>query len=442
MDSSNNIHTYIDSIKGNNNEELKEIEDEIQRNYKEEDEKNIHNKTEAIIAKVIEGTENINEKEQNHLDEVIKETIKDMGSNQEETDANKENIEKLKTAYSKLYKILTNSRNNEIYLMKRCHELTTDIVANATKVQSAIQMTYESRKSAILMKTELEKAWKLLEISNQNEAIAQDALLQIKSDYTLVRRLAVEAGVPTESFTNENENEEKKLDSNLDTVLKEKYEVERKLTSSNNKIIELENTQKELKKKIEQLMCNIDDQRTTIMDMKEQYITLQSKYNRLERNRDDDRQKLEEFQNIVNIKDKEIDTFHNEIENYKEKEKDYEQKLKDEKYAHDLTHKEKDEIEQSLISANQEIEEHVITYTKITTEKQNLKNELKNIEEEYQKVKEDNKNLNKSKETLQKKFKQSEETKLESENQMAILKVITINYKKINLYVYIIKYIY
>ena len=442
MDSSNNIHTYIDSIKGNNNEELKEIEDEIQRNYREEDEKSIHNKTEAIIAKVIEGTENINEKEQNHLDEVIKETIKDMGSNQEETDANKENIEKLKTAYSKLYKILTNSRNNEIYLMKRCHELTTDIVANATKVQSAIQMTYESRKSAILMKTELEKAWKLLEISNQNEAIAQDALLQIKSDYTLVRRLAVEAGVPTESFTNENENEEKKLDSNLDTVLKEKYEVERKLTSSNNKIIELENTQKELKKKIEQLMCNIDDQRTTIMDMKEQYITLQSKYNRLERNRDDDRQKLEEFQNIVNIKDKEIDTFHNEIENYKEKEKDYEQKLKDEKYAHDLTHKEKDEIEQSLISANQEIEEHVITYTKITTEKQNLKNELKNIEEEYQKVKEDNKNLNKSKETLQKKFKQSEETKLESENQMAILKVITINYKKINLYVYIIKYIY
>jgi len=145
LDSSNNIHTYIDSIKGNNNEELKEIEDEIQRNYKEEDEKNIHNKTEAIIAKVIEGTENINEKEQNHLDEVIKETIKDMGSNQEETDANKENIEKLKTAYSKLYKILTNSRNNEIYLMKRCHELTTDIVANATKVQSAIQMTYESK---------------------------------------------------------------------------------------------------------------------------------------------------------------------------------------------------------------------------------------------------------------------------------------------------------
>jgi len=425
LDSNQNINSYLDSIKNNNNnEELKEIENEIQRNYKEEDEKAIHTKTEAIISKVIEGTENIDEKEQNRLDEVIKATIKDMGSNQEESDNNKESIEKLKTAYAKLYKILTHSRNNELYLMKRCHELTTDIVANATKVQSAIQMTYESRKSAILMKTELEKAWKLLEISNQNEAIAQDALLQIKSDYTLVRRLAVEAGVPTESFINEGENDDKKLDSNLDTVLKEKYEIERKLTNSNNKIVELENTQRDLKKKIEQLMCNIDDQRTTMMDMKEQYITLQSKYNRLERNRDDDRQKIEDFQKIVETKDKEIDNVQNEIESYKEKEKNYEQKLKDEIYAHDLTNKEKEEIQQSLLNANQEIEEHVITYTKITTEKQNLKNELKNIEEEYQKVKEDNKNLNKSKESLQRKYKQSEETKLESENQVAILKVM------------------
>eukprot|EP00833_Pecoramyces_ruminatium_P010956 jgi/Orpsp1_1/1184988/evm.model.c7180000091861.1 len=427
LDSNQNLNSYIESIKGTNNEELKEIENEIQRNYKEEDEKTIHNKTEAIISKVIEGTENIDEKEQTNLDKVIKNSIKEISNNPDETDANKECIEKLKTAYSKLYKILTNSRNNELYLMKRCHELTTDIVANATKVQSAIQMTYESRKSAILMKTELEKAWKLLEISNQNEAIAQDALLQIKSDYTLVRRLAVEAGVPTESFINEGENDDKNLDSNLDTVLKEKYEVERKLIASNNKILDLENTQKDLKKKIEQLMCNIDDQRTSMMDMKEQYITLQSKYNRLERNREEDRQKLQKLESTVEKKEKEIDDVHHEIENYKEKEKDYEQRLKDEKYAHDLTHKEKDEIEQSLISANQEIEEHVITYTKITTEKQNLKNELKSIEEEYQKVKEDNKNLNKSKESLQKKFKQSEEIKLENENQVALLKTVNGN---------------
>jgi chromosome segregation ATPase len=428
LESNQNLNTYIESIKGTSNEDLKEIENEIQRNYKEEDEKAIHNKTEAIISKVIEGTETIDEKEQVNLDKVIKNSIKEISNISDDSDTtNKEYIEKLKTAYSKLYKILTNSRNNELYLIKRCHELTTDIVANATKVQSAIQMTYESRKSAILMKTELEKAWKLLEISNQNEAIAQDALLQIKSDYTLVRRLAVEAGVPTESFTNEGDNEEKKLDSNLDTVLKEKYEVERKLTSSNNKILELENTQKDLKKKIEQLLCNIDDQRTTMMDMKEQYITLQSKYNRLERNRVEDSQKLQNLQSTVEKKDKEIDEARHEMENYKEKENDYEQKLKDEKYAHDLTNKEKDEMEQSLINANQEIEEHIITYTKITTEKQNLKNELKNIEEEYQKVKEDNKNLNKTKDTIQKKYKQSEELKLENEKQIALLKTINGN---------------
>jgi len=427
LESNQNLSSYIESLQGNNNEELKEIEDEIQRNYTEEDEKTIHNKTEAIISKVVEGTENIDEKEQTNLDEMIKNSIIEISNTSDEVGSNNESVEKLKTAYSKLYKILTNSRNNELYLMKRCHELTTDIVANATKVQSAIQMTYESRKSAILMKTELEKAWKLLEISNQNEAIAQDALLQIKSDYTIIRRLAVEAGVPTEAFLKEGENDNKSLDTNLDAILKEKYEVERKLTASNNRVAELENIQKELKRKIEQLMCNIDDQRTSMMEMKEKYITIQSKFNRLERNREEDRQKLQKLKNTVEKKEKEIEDVHHEIENYKEKEKDYEQRLKDEKYARDLTHKEKDEIEQSLINANQEIEEHVITYTKITTEKQNLKNELKNIEEEFQKVKEDNKNLNKSKESLQKKYKQIEESKLENENQVALLKTVNGN---------------
>lgn len=424
----------------NESDQLKEIENEIQQHYNEENESVIHKKTEAILSKVIEGTEVIDEKEQSQLDSEIKSTLDEICENKEEGDTDIENIEKLRLAYNKLYKLLTYSRNNERYLLRRCHELTTDIVANATKVQGAIQMTYENRKSAILMRQELEKAWKLLEISNKNESIAQDALLQIKSDYTIARRLAVEAGVPTESFASRPEDESNKLDDKLDTVLQDKYEMEKKLEIETGKVDELENSKRELKKKIQKMMCEIDDQRTTMMDMKEQFITLQSKYNRLERNKEEDRQTIESLKSEIEKKDAELNNSNLEIENYKEKEKEYEQKLRDEKFAHGVTIKEKEEIEQSLINANQEIEEHVITYTKITTEKQNLKNELKSIEVEYQKVKDDYKNMIKSKDSIQKRFKQSEECKSESDNQVYVLKVHD-NNKFINLYL-IVKHIY
>ena len=52
-------------------------------------------------------------------------------------------LERFKSEYEKLYRAMKTSHENENKLLKKCKELNTDIIANATKVNGAIKMTQE-----------------------------------------------------------------------------------------------------------------------------------------------------------------------------------------------------------------------------------------------------------------------------------------------------------
>jgi hypothetical protein len=61
------------------------------------------------------------------------------------------------------------SHDNENKLLKKCRELNADIIANAAKVNSAIKMTQEDSNTINFLKGELEKTYKVLEISKERE---------------------------------------------------------------------------------------------------------------------------------------------------------------------------------------------------------------------------------------------------------------------------------
>lgn len=61
------------------------------------------------------------------------------------------------------------SHENENKLLKKCRELNADIIANATKVNGAIKMTQEDSNTIQFLKGELEKTYKVLEISKERE---------------------------------------------------------------------------------------------------------------------------------------------------------------------------------------------------------------------------------------------------------------------------------
>ncbi len=72
------------------------------------------------------------------------------------------------------------SHDNESKLLKKCRELNSDIIGtknsffllilgNAAKVNGAIKMTQEDSNTIQFLKSELEKTYKVLEISKERE---------------------------------------------------------------------------------------------------------------------------------------------------------------------------------------------------------------------------------------------------------------------------------
>ena len=61
------------------------------------------------------------------------------------------------------------SHDNEYKLLKKCRELNSDIIQNAAKVNSAIKMTQDDSNTIQFLKSELEKTYKVLEISKERE---------------------------------------------------------------------------------------------------------------------------------------------------------------------------------------------------------------------------------------------------------------------------------
>ena len=72
-------------------------------------------------------------------------------------------------AYERLYRAMKTSLESESRLFKRCNELNQTIVSNAARVKAALRLTQEDSATIKLLKSEVEKAWKLVALSKEKD---------------------------------------------------------------------------------------------------------------------------------------------------------------------------------------------------------------------------------------------------------------------------------
>lgn len=63
---------------------------------------------------------------------------------------------------------------SEKRLIKKCRELNNEILANAAKVQNALKLNEEDQMTIIALKKEIDKAWKMVDASQEREEKAKD----------------------------------------------------------------------------------------------------------------------------------------------------------------------------------------------------------------------------------------------------------------------------
>ena len=91
-------------------------------------------------------------------------------------------LEHFRSEYEKLYRSVKKSHESEKRLIKKCRELNTEIVNNAVKVQTALNLSQEDQSTIENLKTEIGRAWSMVEVSHDKEAKAKQTMHSLKTE--------------------------------------------------------------------------------------------------------------------------------------------------------------------------------------------------------------------------------------------------------------------
>ena len=104
-------------------------------------------------------------------------------------DESDESLKKFKTEYEKLHNALKKSHESEKRLIQKCKELNAEIIANGSKVATALKVSQEDKATISSLKLEIEKLWKAVDDAQDKETKAHETIHQLKLENVNLTRL-------------------------------------------------------------------------------------------------------------------------------------------------------------------------------------------------------------------------------------------------------------
>eukprot|EP00747_Dinoflagellata_sp_TGD_P210719 gnl/TRDRNA2_/TRDRNA2_83982_c0_seq4.p1 gnl/TRDRNA2_/TRDRNA2_83982_c0~~gnl/TRDRNA2_/TRDRNA2_83982_c0_seq4.p1 ORF type:complete len:862 (+),score=292.55 gnl/TRDRNA2_/TRDRNA2_83982_c0_seq4:50-2635(+) len=147
-------------------------------------------------------------------------------------------LEHFRLEYEKLHRALKKSHESEKRLIKKCRELNQEIVSNAVKVQTALNLSKEDQATIQSLKKEIERAWKMVEASHEKEQRAKETIHNLKVEIANLSQL-VEQGA---GLSVNQENTVNSLIAQRDELMRARDKLEAQTTKLTNDNITLTET--------------------------------------------------------------------------------------------------------------------------------------------------------------------------------------------------------
>jgi len=147
-------------------------------------------------------------------------------------------LEHFRLEYEKLHRALKKSHESEKRLIKKCKELNSEIVSNATKVQTALNLSKDDQMTIQNLKKEIERAWKMVDASHEKEQRAKETIHNLKAEITNLNSL-VEQGA---GLSVNQENTVNSLITQRDDLLRTRDKLESQVQKMTNDNISLTET--------------------------------------------------------------------------------------------------------------------------------------------------------------------------------------------------------
>uniref|UniRef100_A0A7S4DWC9 BZIP domain-containing protein n=1 Tax=Lotharella globosa TaxID=91324 RepID=A0A7S4DWC9_9EUKA len=103
--------------------------------------------------------------------------------------ASDKNLDRFREEYHKLYTALKKSHQSEQRLIEQCRKLNNEIVANASKVQSALRLSRQDHLSIQILKKEIDKAWKMVDSAKEREKQSRETIHRLRDEVQNLSKL-------------------------------------------------------------------------------------------------------------------------------------------------------------------------------------------------------------------------------------------------------------
>ena len=91
-------------------------------------------------------------------------------------------MQRFQTEHENLYHALKKSLENEGKLRAHVEKLNGTIMSNASRVKAAVSLTQEDAAKIELLKTEVDRAWKLVETAKVKEEKAREIIQGLRNE--------------------------------------------------------------------------------------------------------------------------------------------------------------------------------------------------------------------------------------------------------------------
>mmetsp|Transcript_28676 Transcript_28676/g.66476 ORF Transcript_28676/g.66476 Transcript_28676/m.66476 type:complete len:866 (+) Transcript_28676:84-2681(+) len=275
-------------------------------------------------------------------------------------------LEHFRLEYEKLHRALKKSHESEKRLIKKCRELNAEIVSNATKVQTALNLSKEDQATIANLKKEIERAWKMVEASHEKEQRAKETIHNLKVEIANLSHL-VEQGA---GLSVNQENTVNSLIAQRDELIKARDKLEAQVaTLTHDNIVLTETAQRYESEKVQS--------EVEIADVKDMLNAKRTEEERETRRRDRLESELAELKQTMEAREMTLKQVKSEIKQQEEIKAESQKTLESQKVLIDRIREEEAVCLRSIADLKQKKQEDGETRKRISEENSRLDKELK-----------------------------------------------------------------
>ena len=174
-------------------------------------------------------------------------------------------LDQFREHYELLHNQITKSHEKNMVLIQKCKSLNNEILANTNKISSILSLSQDDQRTIAGLKHEFEKAWKMVEVSQEREEKTKEVIESLKLEISNLSH-AISAG---KSDTISQQNSLEEINSHIIILKKE-------IALQDEQIQNLQDHLSSSKQNTQELLEIVENKKNTLADLEKQLKELQN----------------------------------------------------------------------------------------------------------------------------------------------------------------------